>query len=184
MLLNVLLFWNCSPQKRLSKTQEQEQSNVQEQIVANREITRDSAFFRRLCEALRQQLDIERTCERTSAEDIETLTREYDTSRPADSLTGKPPLLRETTQRQHRTDSVRDASHLRQTQTRNTYEVAEGAAQEQEQLQLRADSNRQMTTERATEEEQQRGLAWWQKTLCFVGLLTLIYAFYRIYNKH
>ena len=94
-LLSVLLFSNCSPQKRLAKTQEQRTNNTHEQFAADREITRDSIFFRELCEALREQLAIERTRNRTTVEDVETVTREYDTSRPADTLTGKPPLLRE-----------------------------------------------------------------------------------------
>lgn len=183
MLLNALLFSNCSPQKQLAKTQERRQNNAHEQFAADREIRRDSIFFRELCEALREQLAIERTRDRATAEDVETITREYDTSRPADTLTGRPPLLRETTQRRHRSDSVRDSSRLRQTQTRDTHATAGGMAQEQQQLQLRGESDQQTATDTATETENSRGLAWWQKALCFVGLLSLIYIFYRFFKN-
>lgn len=182
-LLSVLLFSNCSPQKRLIKTQEQRKNSTHEQLAANREITHDSIFFRELCEALREQLAIERTRNRTTAEDIETVTREYDTSRPADTLTGKPPLLRETTQRRHRSDLVRDSSRLRQTQTHDTYATAGGMTQEQEQLRLRGESNQQTTANTAITAKSRRGLTWWQKALCFVGLLSLTYIFYRFFKN-
>lgn len=183
MLLSALLSSNCSPQKRLAKTQEKQHSDAQEQLTADRDRTRDSAFFGELYEALRRQLAIEQTRNRTTAEDVETVTREYDTSRPADTLTGKPPLLRETTQRRHRSDSVQDSSRLRQTATRDTHATAEGSAHGQEQLRIRSDASRQATTETATQTEERRGLLWWQKALCFVGLLTLIYIFYRFFKN-
>lgn len=182
-LLSVLLFSNCSPQKRLIKTQEQRKNSTHEQLAANREITHDSIFFRELCEALREQLAIERTRNRTTAEDIETVTREYDTSRPADTLTGKPPLLRETTQRRHRSDSVQDSSRLRQTQARDTRTAAGSMTQEQDQLHLRGESDQQTATDTATTTKSRRGLTWWQKALCFVGLLSLTYIFYRFFKN-
>lgn len=182
-LLSVLLFSNCSPQKRLAKTQEQRKNSTHEQLAADWEITHDSIFFRELCEALREQLAIERTRNRTTAEDVETVTREYDTSRPADTLTGKPPLLRETTQRRHRSDSVQDSSRLRQTQARDTRTAAGSMTQEQDQLHLRGESDQQTATDTATTTKSRRGLTWWQKALCFVGLLSLIYIFYRFFKN-
>lgn len=182
-LLSALLSSNCSPQKQLAKTQERQHSNAQEQLTADRDRTRDSAFFRELYEALHRQLAIEQTRNRTTAEDVETVTREYDTSRPADTLTGKPPLLRETTQRRHRTDSLRDASRLQQTDIRDTHTTAEGSAHEQDQLRVRSDASREATTKTETQTETRRGLSWWQKALCYVGLLTLTYLFYRFFKN-
>ena len=165
------------------ETQEQRTNNTHEQFAADREITRDSIFFRELCEALREQLAIERTRNRTTVEDVETVTREYDTSRPADTLTGKPPLLRETTQRRLRSDSVQDSSRLRQTQARDTRTATGSMTQEQDQLQLRRESDQQTATDTATTTKSRRGLTWWQKALCFVGLLSLIYIFYRFFKN-
>lgn len=175
---------SCSPLKQTATTRSRSDDNRQGQFTADREITRDSIFFRELYEALREQLAIEHTRHRATAEDVETVTRVYDTSRPVDTLTGKPPLLRETTQRRHRTDSVRDASRLQQTQTRDSHMTAEGMAQEQQQLQFRGEYNRQTAVDTATETESRRGLLWWQKALCCMGLLTLLYIFYRIFNHH
>lgn len=174
---------SCSPLKQTATTRSQNNDSAHEQFAADREITRDSIFFRELCEALRKQLAIERTRNRTTAEDVETVTREYDTSRPADTLTGKPPLLRETTQRRHRSDSVRDSNRLRQTQARNIHTAVVGITQEQDQLQLRGDSDQQTATATATTTKSRRGLTWWQKALCFVGCLSLIYIFYRFFKN-
>lgn len=174
---------SCSPLKQTAATRIRNNDSAHEQLAANREITRDSIFFRELCEALRGQLSIERTRNRATAEDVETVTREYDTSRPADTLTGKPPLLRETIRRRHRSDSVQDSSRLRQTQTRDTHTTAGGITQERNQLQLSEESDQQTATDTATTIKSRRGLTWWQKALCFIGLLTLIYIFYRFFKN-
>lgn len=184
MLLNALSFSSCSPQRHLARTQEHRESSSQEHFAAEGQLTRDSAFFRHLYEALREQLEIEQTRDRATSEAVETVTREYDTSRPVDTLTGKPPLLRETTQRRHRTDSVRDASRLRQTQTRDRHEVSQGASHEDEQMQLRGEHAGQSTVDTTAATESRRGLTGWQKALCFVGLLTLLYLIYKVFNNH
>lgn len=183
MLPSVLFLVSCSPLKQTAATRIRNNDSAHEQLAANWEITRDSIFFRELCEALREQLSIERTRNRATAEDVETVTREYDTSRPADTLTGKPPLLRETIRRRHRSDSVQDSSRLRQTQTRDTHTTAGGITQERNQLQLSEESDQQTATDTATTTKSRRGLTWWQKALCFIGLLTLIYIFYRFFKN-
>ena len=183
MLPSVLFLVSCSPLKQTATTRSRNNDSAHGQFAADREITLDSIFFRELYEALREQLAIERTRNRATAEDVETVTREYDTSRPADTLTGKPPLLRETTQRRHRSDSVQDSSRLRQTQTRDTHTTAGGITQERNQLQLSEESDQQTATDTATTTKSRRGLTWWQKALCFIGLLTLIYIFYRFFKN-
>ena len=55
--------------------------------------------------------------------------------------------------------------------------------QEQDQLQLRRESDQQTATDTATTTKSRRGLTWWQKALCFVGLLSLIYIFYRFFKN-
>lgn len=180
MLPSVLFLVSCSPLKQTATTRSRNDDSAHGQFAADQKITRDSIFFRELCEALREQLAIERTRNRATAEDVETVTREYDTSRPTDTLTGKPPLLRETTQRRHRSDSMRDSSRLQQTKTRDSHIADKGMTQELQQVQLRGESDRQTTTDTAITTESRRGLTWWQKALCFVGLLTLIYIFYRL----
>ena len=95
----------------------------------------------------------------------------------------KPPLLRETTQRRHRSDSVQDSSRLRQTQARDTRTAAGSMTQEQDQLHLRGESDQQTATDTATTTKSRRGLTWWQKALCFVGLLSLTYIFYRFFKN-
>ena len=79
---------------------------------------RDSLFFRALCEELHRSLDGERHLHRVVGEEIETVTREYDTSRQVDTLTGTPPLRRETIRRRRLTDSTCEAGRVRQTEHR------------------------------------------------------------------
>lgn len=184
MLLSVLLSLSCSPRKQLTRTQEQRQSEWQQQLLAEQYRIRDSLYWSELDEILQRQIALYRTRDRTIAEDVETLTREYDTSRPVDSLTGKPPLLRETTRRRHRTDSLRDSARARQTETREAQVQTAGELQQREQSHLQGEADRTTQAEAATETESRRGLAWWQKALCLVGVLTLIYILYRIFKNH
>lgn len=173
----------CSPLKRTATIRSQGVNNEQEQLAAKRDRTRDSLFFRQLFEAFSQQLDLARMRERTTVEAVETVTKEYDTSRPADTTTGRPPLLRETHQRRQRTDTLRDASRLQQTLTHQLSAAEEGAIVENEHLQLTAAADRHATVSTDMQTEQHRGMAWWQKSLCIVGLLTLLSVLYRIFKN-
>lgn len=174
---------SCSPLKQTATTRSRNNDSAHGQFAADREISLDSIFFRELCEALREQLAIERTRNRATVEDVETVTREYDTSRPADTLTGKPPLLRETTQRRHRSDSVQDSSRLRQTQTRDTHTTAGGITQERNLIQLREESDLQTATDTTTTSKSRRGLTWWHYALWITGLLAVAAGSYRLFKK-
>lgn len=93
-------------------------SELQAQALREELSTRDSLFFRALCEELLRSLESERLLNRVISGEVETVTREYDTSRPVDTLSGTPPLRRETIRRQRLTDSTREAGRVRQTERR------------------------------------------------------------------
>ena len=78
---------------------------------------------------------------------------------------------------------MQDSSRLRQTQARDTRTAAGSMTQEQDQLHLRGESDQQTATDTATTTKSRRGLTWWQKALCFVGLLSLTYIFYRFFKN-
>ena len=116
LLLTVSLFCACAPSLRTTAVRSREQRDIREMAIRQEFSTRDSLFFRALCEELLRRLDSERVRNRIIGQEIETITREYDTNRPVDTLTGKPPLRRETIQRQRLTDSICEASRVQQTE--------------------------------------------------------------------
>ena len=101
----VLSAMSCSPMKRMETRTEQLHSNSQKRFFAEQTAVHDSLAFRRLYEALSCELAAERMRERERTENVEIVMRVYDTSRPADTLTGKPPLMCETTERRIAADS-------------------------------------------------------------------------------
>ena len=129
------------------------------QVLREELSARDSLFFRALCEELIRNLDGERHLHRVVGEEVETVTREYDTSRPVDTLTGTPPLRRETT------DTILGGGHARQ------------------QLRTEGNTSRQEAAETDLTTAQRRGLTWWQHALCIAGLLVVAYGTYRLF-KH
>ena len=165
LLLTVSLFCACAPSLRTTAVRSREQRDIREMAIRQEFSTRDSLFFRALCEELLRRLDSERVRNRIIGQEIETITREYDTNRPVDTLTGKPPLRRETTQRQRLTDSICGGEHTRQ-QIRET-----------------GDISRQETAETSVDTQRQRGLAWWGYALCIIGLLAVGYGSYKLF-KH
>lgn len=91
LLLTVSLFCACAPSLRTTAVRSREQRDIREMAIRQEFSTRDSLFFRALCEELLRRLDSERVRNRIIGQEIETITREYDTNRPVDTLTGKPP---------------------------------------------------------------------------------------------
>ena len=107
-LLLAALFCACAPSRRTAAVHSRAENDLRMQVLREELSTRDSLFFRALCEELIRNLDGERHLHRVVGEEVETVTREYDTSRPVDTLTGTPPLRRETTQRRRLTDSTHE----------------------------------------------------------------------------
>ena len=158
-------------------------SNSQERFFAEQTAVRDSLAFRRLYEAFSRELAAERMREQERTEDVETITRVYDTSRPTDTLTGKPPLLRETTERRTAASSEKEAGRLRQTDAQTIGETAGITTRDDTTLRIRADSTRQGDVATTAGIKTRRGLAWWQYALCVVGLLTVAYGLHRVFKK-
>lgn len=125
----------------------------------------------------------ERHLHRVVGEEVETVTREYDTSRPVDTLTGTPPLRRETTQRRRLTDSTHEADRVRQTEHRIQADTILGGGHARQQLRTEGNTSRQEAAETDLTTAQRRGLTWWQHALCIAGLLVVAYGTYRLF-KH
>ena len=183
LLLTVSLFCACAPSLRTTAVRSREQRDIREMAIRQEFSTRDSLFFRALCEELLRRLDSERVRNRIIGQEIETITREYDTNRPVDTLTGKPPLRRETTQRQRLTDSICEASRVQQTEHRIRADTAFGGEHTRQQIRETGDISRQETAETSVDTQRQRGFAWWGYALCIIGLLAVGYGSYKLF-KH
>lgn len=169
--------------KRTAAMRSHARSEQQTQTLCEELSTRDSLFFRALCEKLIRSLDGERQLHRIVGEEIETVIREYDTSHPVDTLTGTPPLLRETIRRQRLTDSTREANRVRQTERRIRSDTTLGGGHTGQQLRTEGNTSRQEVAETDLTTARHRGLTWWQHALCIAGLLAVAYGSYRLFKK-
>ena len=182
-LLLAALLCACAPSRRTAAVHSRAENDLRIQVLREELSTRDSLFFRALCEELIRNLDGERHLHRVVGEEVETVTREYDTSRPVDTLTGTPPLRRETIQRRRLTDSTHEADRVRQTEHRIQADTILGGGHARQQLRTEGNTSRQEAAETDLTTAQRRGLTWWQHALCIAGLLVVAYGTYRLF-KH
>ena len=150
-LLLAALFCACAPSRRTAAVHSRAENDLRMQVLREELSTRDSLFFRALCEELIRNLDGERHLHRVVGEEVETVTREYDTSRPVDTLTGTPPLRRETIQRRRLTDSTHEADRVRQTEHRIQADTILGGGHARQQLRTEGNTSRQEAAETARE---------------------------------
>lgn len=182
-LLLATLLCTCAPFRRTATVHSRKENDLRMQTLREELSTRDSLFFRALCEELLRSLDGERHLHRVVGEEIETVTREYDTSRQVDTLTGTPPLRRETIRRRRLTDSTCEAGRVRQTEYRIRADTTLGGGHTGQQLRTEGNTSRQEVAETDLTTARRRGLTWWQHALCIVGLLVVAYGSYRLF-KH
>ena len=169
--------------KRTATMQSHARSELQAQALREELLTHDSLFFRALCEELLRSFDGEQHLHRVVGEEIETVTREYGTSRPVDTLTGTPPLRRETTQRRRLTDSTNETNHVRQTEHRIRADTTLGSDHTKQQLRTEGNTSQQEAVETNLDMARRRGLTVWQYVLCIIGLLVVTYGSYKLFKK-
>ena len=154
-LLLAALLCACAPSRRTAAVRNRAENDLRMQAFREELSMRDSLFFRALCEELHRSLDGERHLHRVVGEEIETVTREYDTSRQVDTLTGT----------RIRSDTILGGGHTGQ------------------QLRTEGNTSRQEVAETDLTTARRRGLTWWQHALCIAGLLAVAYGSYRLF-KH
>ena len=140
-----------------------------------------------------QRVEGEQTQVSASEEVVITTTREYDTQKPIDAQTGRPPLLRETVQARHKQNgSMATAQQTRQSDVQNNSTTdksrrdslnitSESSSKGSEQI---TDKAVRETTSECTE---RRGLTGAQNALCWLGgtvlLLLVLYLIYSIIKR-
>ena len=169
-LLLAALLCACAPSRRTAAVHSRAENDLRMQALREELSTRDSLFFRALCEELIRSLDGERHLHRVVGEEVDTLS-------------GTPPLRRETIRRQRLTDSTREAGRVRQTEHRIRSDTILGGSHTGQQLRTEGNTSRQEVSETDLTTARRRGLTWWQHALCIAGLLAVAYGSYRLF-KH
>lgn len=158
-------------------------SELQEQALREELSTRDSLFFQTLHEELLRYLENERHLLRVVGEEVESVIREYDTSRPVDTLTGTPPLRWEVIRRKRITDSIRKEDRMRQIEQQVHSDTTLGGSHTGQQLRMERITAKQEAAETDLTTTKRRGLTWWQHALSIAGLLAVVYGSYRLFKK-
>lgn len=100
-------------------------------------------------------------------EEVETITEVFDTSLPADSLTGKPPLKSRTIE--HRRSNSREREQ--QAESSEVQAGSEQVVRQQQEVQTTTDTA--IEGDVRSEVEERYGMTWLQRTLCYIGIATL-----------
>lgn len=140
---SLLPIMGCSPSRQLLKAQRAESREAERAAAARTEAS--------LAVRVRSADELERD------EQVVTVTTLYDTSRPADPTTGRPPV------REHTTQVRRTAAKVRQ-------ETSAENRQQQLRTERQAAAEKIRTTAAAAE-ERRRGPSGMQRLLCAIGLL-------------
>lgn len=107
-----------------------------------------------------------------SDEESVTTIREYDTGKPIDEVTGKPPLLRETTQARTKKDTGSQQLDVQQADSRqrNTASASERNKETQEHLR----GNTRQTDDSVSESTTVHGMTRLQTFFCISGAIALL----------
>lgn len=107
-------------------------------------------------------------------EEVETVTEVFDTSQPADTLTGEPPLKSRTTEHRRTASKVKEqASETNDVQSRSKQNI-------EQQQEVQAVTDTAVETDTHIEEEQRYGMTWLQRTLCYIGIAALVALLLRV----
>lgn len=120
-----------------------------------------------------EQTDTGTTTELRSNEEVTTTVREYDTEKPADPVTGTPPLKRETTQTRRRTDAGRQTRTTGQTIDERRELSGESSSHEAAKTELQETSGESTRTDTDAETRERRGLNPLGRLLCTLGGLVI-----------
>lgn len=153
----------CSTQRRVVRTD----TNVASQTSSTTNVAVDQSTATnvqsQIVDASTSTLDL------SENEQVVTEVVEYDTSLPADSLTGAHPVKRKTTQTKSRTSQLKENATAQQ--------VSATDAQFRQELSHRATAtvDQSVDVNEKVTGTTRKGMTWLQKTLCIIGSGVLLY---------
>lgn len=165
-----LLLASCAVQKHTTReTQlEGQTTEVSQTSVVQ---TTEAASTTQIAETISSSTDL------AEDEQVTTEVIEYDTTQPTDSTTGTPPIKSRTTQTRNRT------AYSNGTTQAQRQEAIESQSRQEVAVQQTQVADTQVTADVQVSDTTKRGLSWWQKTLCIVGIAALSYLAIRLFIK-
>lgn len=171
ILTIVLLLVSCkTPQQMSVQDQQSLQENVraQEQQIHSLQEQMNLLQF----QMTQQKIGASKQMESEEKDVSETITEEFDTTQPIDSVTGTPPLKSRKTEKH---DKKTQSSSVENVETNTKQQaVIQSDLQQVKNDSTANDVNINREKESQTETEQKNGLNWWQTTLCTIGGLCLL----------
>lgn len=148
-LIFALLLWSCAPMKRTTANRSQTEIKTEQTTKV------DIGTQKETVSATESQ--------KQEAEETEVVIREYDTDKPADSMTGKPPLKKEILKTKRKRTNEKEQNQVEEKE--QTSLTAQTVASEKEKQNLQVDDKRQT------------GVPIWHFILLALGILILLFLF-------
>lgn len=152
----------------------QTESTTARQTATVQEVTTDSSATAKTTDTRHTRLGTETLTERTEGEEVVTTIREYDTSLPADTATGTPPLRREITQTRRKAGTARQVQATVQTSARNRETETQAARQRTDHRAEQTDTRQHDTATAQVAAKEKRGTNTLQRILCFTGAFAIL----------
>ncbi len=160
--------------KRATTTNMQTIGQIEGQMTLDREVKAESITIATSVDSLHIRLESSTKTELRSDEEVTTTTREYDTDKPVDPVTGTPPLKRETTETRRKTDLGQQEQTALQTADRQSEYAGRISGQQSDSMAIRGNSRGQVNTAAKIETAEKRGLNTTQRVLCSIGALAVL----------
>lgn len=148
-LIFALLLWSCAPMKRMTANRSQTETKTEQTTKT------DIGKQKEIISATESQ--------KQEAEETEVIIREYDTDKPTDSITGKPPLKKEILKTKRKQTNEKEQNQVKENE--QTSLTAQVFVREKEKQNLRTDDKRQTDA------------PVWHFILLALGILILLFLF-------
>lgn len=162
--------------RQTTKTQSRTESNTEQEILLEHGSSTDSTATVSESDVEQTSLELETKMQRESDEEIVTTIREYDTTQPADTVTGTPPLKREITQTRRKVNTEHQIQIAGQTTERQRETGTRVEVQQADTTVLHDNRQQQETAAVQTETREKRGASTWQRILRTFGGLAILVA--------
>jgi hypothetical protein len=165
--LTVLFLGSCSTLKKTLRANQTGQYRTEQTFAAEQSVVSN--------ETGRSQATTNVDSQLQSDEEETTVVKIYDTSKPVDESTGRPPLLSESATTRRKKEQARQTAIARE-EAQSSTDVEFNAM---------AGSNTSSSGDLSLEvrAKEKRGLNWIQKTLCGLGVITLLWLLWKLLKK-
>lgn len=174
MPILVLFLANCSPMKRIRSDGQRQVNETERKFVERQQQLSDSCrtVLKKDSQWLEGQKEIR--AEAGSGEDFVVLLREYDTDKPIEEKTGKPPLKREALKIKRKVELQKRELTDKNSNYRQQYGFQQTQRNELENKFLQQQNRQHNEMVVQADLREKRGLNVFQKGLCGLGIVLLL----------